>query len=57
MLLRIREEARHDLIDATRWYESQQSGFGRQFLAEVRVAFRKIKVNPQSYPEIVRGAR
>jgi hypothetical protein len=34
MLLWIREQARLDLICATRWYASQESGSGREFLAE-----------------------
>jgi len=34
MLLRIREEALLDLISATRWYASQESGSGREFFAE-----------------------
>jgi hypothetical protein len=38
MLLRIRQEASLDLLEAARWYESQQSGIGRDFLAEVRLA-------------------
>ena len=57
MLLRIRQEASLDLLEAARWYESQKSGTGRYFLGEVRMAFQRIKANPQSYPEIHRGAR
>ena len=39
MVLRLRPEARDDLYAAARWYEAQEIGLGRQFLAEVLLAF------------------
>jgi hypothetical protein len=34
MALRLRPEAREDLDAAARWYEAQENGLGRQFLAD-----------------------
>ena len=45
-MLRLRPAARDDLDAAARWYEAQESGLGRQFLAEVRLVFQRIRSNP-----------
>jgi toxin ParE1/3/4 len=37
----LRPAARDDLDAAARWYEAQERGLGRQFLAEVRLVFRR----------------
>ncbi len=39
MVLRLRPEARDDLVAAARWYEAQEIGLGGHFLAEVLLAF------------------
>ena len=56
-MLRIRPQARDDLEAAARWYEAQQKGLGRHFLAEVRLAFQRIRLNPEAYPALYRGTR
>jgi toxin ParE1/3/4 len=56
-VLRIRPQARDDLEAAARWYEAQQKGLGRHFLAEVRRAFQRIRLNPEAYPAPYRGTR
>jgi toxin ParE1/3/4 len=57
MVLRLRPAARDDLDAAARWYESQQRALGRQFLAEVRLVFQRIRANPEGYPASYRGTR
>jgi len=57
MALRLRPEAREDLDAAARWYEAQENGLGRQFLAEVRLIFQRIRANPDAYPATYRGTR
>jgi hypothetical protein len=57
MALRLRPEAREYLDAAARWYESQEKGLGRQFLAEVRLVFQRIRANPAVYPLTYRGTR
>ena len=57
MALRLRPEAREDLDAAARWYEGQENGLGRQFLAEVRLVFQRIRANPDAYPVTYRGTR
>ena len=47
-MLRLRPAARDDLDAAARWYEAQEPGLGRQFLAEVRLVFQRIRSNPPS---------
>ncbi len=57
MVLRLRSAARDDLAAAARWYETQEQGLGRQFLAEVRLIFQRIRSNPAAYPASYRGTR
>ena len=56
-MLRIRPQARDDLEAVARWYEAQQKGLGRHFLGEVRLAFQRIRLNPEAYPVLYRGTR
>ena len=42
---------------AARWYEAQEKRLGRQFLAEVRLVFQRIRANPDAYPVTYRGTR
>ena len=57
MALQLRPEAREDLDTAAHWYEAQEKGLGRQFLAEVRMVFQRIRANPDTYPVTYRGTR
>ena len=56
-MLRLRPAARDDLDATARWYESQEPGLGRQFLAEVRLALQRIRSNPEAYPIGYRDTR
>ena len=55
--VRVRLRARNDIEDAARWYESQHSNLGGEYLDEVASAFKKLTENAQGYPEIHRKTR
>lgn len=55
--VRLRPEAELDLADAAFWYETQQSGLGRQFLGEALAVFSTLAESPQLYPVVHRNAR
>lgn len=48
--LTIRVQAEVDLTDAAVWYEDQQSGLGREFLAEAELAIGSAAANPRQFP-------
>lgn len=54
---RLRPAARDDLDAEARWYEAQETGLGRQFLAEVRLLLQRIRSNLEAYPAGYRGTR
>ena len=45
-------EARHELLESVRYYESQQSGLGGRFLAAVANAIRQIQTHSSMYREV-----
>jgi plasmid stabilization system protein ParE len=47
-----RLEARIDIKDATRWYEREQPGLGRQLVAELDRLFERILQNPGQFPKV-----
>lgn len=53
----IRAEAREDLSQATAWYEAQDPGLGRRFLAEVRQQLLRIGAGPDAFPGFHRQTR
>ncbi len=52
--VRVRLRARRDIEEASRWYETQQTGLGNDFLDEVQHAFSRIAENPLAYPVVHR---
>ena len=48
MNIRFLEPAQNELDDAFDWYEMEQSGLGRRFLAEIQSALTQIIVFPDS---------
>ena len=44
--LKIQPEARQDIQQAIRWYNSQQPGLGRKFHQAVKQGFDSLKLNP-----------
>ena len=55
--IRLREEAEHDLSEASTWYQQQQPGLGHEFLDEVLSTLQSIQGRPLSYPVIYRETR
>lgn len=55
--LLIRRQAKSDLRQAARWYEGQNPGLGREFVAEVEAALLRIDENPLQYQTIYREVR
>ncbi len=41
-----------EMNHASAWYEKQQKGLGKRFLAAVQDCIQKIGINPASYPEV-----
>ncbi len=56
MNIRFLEPARSELDDAFDWYEMEQSGLGRRFLAEIQSALERITVFPDSCAVILKTA-
>ncbi|MBI1375288.1 MAG: type II toxin-antitoxin system RelE/ParE family toxin [Phycisphaera sp.] len=46
----VRAVAEADLEEASRWYEQQRAGLGREFIAAVREFLRTIREYPTAYP-------
>jgi len=44
--------AETEMVQAATYYETQQSGLGRRFLAAVQEAVNRIVVNPHLYPVV-----
>ena len=49
MSLRVLPQARDELDEAFRWYESQAEGLGHRFIGEVQAAFQLIQRFPQAW--------
>lgn len=45
----LNDDAELDLSDAASWYEEQQKGLGKRFLAEVRGVTDRLRANPFSF--------
>lgn len=48
--VRFHPDADTEMVDAARWYELQQEGLGKRFLASVQEALNRIKLNPRMHP-------
>ena len=49
MTLRIRPEARADILDAARWYEDREVGLGVALVSEIDAVFRRIERGPEHF--------
>jgi plasmid stabilization system protein ParE len=49
--------AEDDIDVAYRWYEEQSNGLGGRFLDEIESCFRRVSLNPLSYPEVEASIR
>jgi toxin ParE1/3/4 len=57
MTLRVRPEARADILDAARWYEAREPGLGAALVAEVDAVFQRIERGPLRFRVVYRGLR
>jgi toxin ParE1/3/4 len=46
----LRDDAKADLAEAYRWYQSRRAGLGDEYLAAVRLALEAIEHGPEQYP-------
>ena len=53
----VRPAASADLEDAYRWYETQQTGLGEEFLAAADAVMKSVVANPLQFPVIHRQTR
>ena len=47
--LRVRPEAKADMLEAARWYEQREVGVGIALVAEVEALFQRIEHGPARY--------
>lgn len=59
MKLRLLDEAKEEIRQASLWYEERQEGLGDDFLAGVQAALEAIEANPSQFAELekYRGPR
>lgn len=48
----IRDDAEADLLEGALWYESLETGLGKNFVSEVRAAISRVVENPFLYPSL-----
>ena len=53
----VRRQAKLDLRRATRWYEEQRPGLGRELVAQVDRVLDRVTNNPHQWQVIYRGVR
>jgi len=46
----VRPEAENDLLEGALWYESLETGLGKDFVGEARLAIGRASENPLLYP-------
>ena len=49
MTLLVRPEAKHDITEAARWYESKKIGLGLEFVDEIASVFDRVARGPKMY--------
>ena len=53
--VRTTAEARIDVIETTRWYESKSYGLGKRFFDEVEIIKDKLSIQPEMHRQIRPG--
>ena len=51
----VRPEAEADITDGAVWYDSRDTGLGREFISEVQSAIARALRNPQSFTRVRRN--
>ncbi len=57
MTLRIRPEARLEILQAARWYEEREAGLSAAFIAELDAAFMRLELGQEQYQVLHRNLR
>lgn len=57
MTLRVRPEARADILDAARWYNEREAGLGASFISQIEAVFQRIEQGPYRFRIAYRGLR
>ena len=57
MTLRVRPEARADILDAARWYNEREVGLGASFISQVEAVFLRIERGSLRFRIAYRGLR
>ena len=55
--VRFHPEAEAEMIDVAAWYEAQQAGLGKRFLACVQEALNRIQLKPGLYAVVEQDVR
>jgi len=50
--VRFHPEAQLEMMESARYYEAQQEGLGKRFLAEIQSAIRRIAINPAMFHQV-----
>ena len=50
-ILEIKNEANLEIIEAYLYYEKKRIGLGEEFLAHLDIYFKRIKKNPEHFPQ------
>lgn len=56
-MLRLHERAKDEIREAAAWYDGQNQGLGRRFVAAVRDAFDSLEEDPQRFAKLETLAR
>ena len=53
----VRRQAKADIREAARWYESQRVGLGRAFVQQIDALLDRVRLNPMQYQVVHREVR
>jgi plasmid stabilization system protein ParE len=53
----VRRQAKADIREAARWYESQRAGLGRAFVQQLDALLDRVRLNPMRHPMVYREVR
>lgn len=53
----VRRQAKADIREAARWYESQRVSLGRAFVQQIDAILERIRLNPMQYQVVHRDIR
>lgn len=57
MIVLVRPEAKHDILEAAQWYEERRQGLGAEFVRAVDIVLGCIEERPERFLKAYRGLR